>query len=83
MITQITAQSSQELFFDPKSEREIQIIDAGVPTSRAIREVLSMLPPGAALHAPVCVNPFDLTLCEEFDAIQRVGCADRRSKHAG
>lgn len=46
----------------------MEIIDAGVPTARAMSALFAALPPDARRCRVSCINPFDSKLLEDLDA---------------
>lgn len=64
--------------FDATTSIGILIIDAGVPSARAMREALALLPAGVRIAGALPINPFDPNFHDKLDELEPASCGDRR-----
>lgn len=78
-MTETKTASDPVVIFDATTSNGILIIDAGVPSARAMREALALLPAGVRIDCALPINPFDTNFHAMLDELEPASSGDRRS----
>lgn len=77
-MTETKTAPDPDVIFDAMTSNGILINDACVPSARAMREALALLPAGGRMNYAICINPFDPSFHAMLDEIGPASCGDRR-----